>query len=327
MEEDKKKLYDAVLNCQQLQKIDNIDEEIVKIFLDLTKEEAEKAFKEFRNNKILINVTYRFYFQALDELDCSILPSCIRESVSSFLYHKFAYTFAYNALRSSLEASKANPSVKKCILLPWKPYQSLYKDLIRYGFVHDHKLELREREFIEEVVLKEIKQIEDKIKPRLFIKSGELLCTKKYFKNEQLQTGGDVQGQTIHSLRQVGKIGENNAWLFWLALKIVVAISMAWSIPGLILLALDVLINFKSYWATALLVTAAIGTMLYFIQTIKAKYVTQTDTQNFKERYTQVVDYHDKTVEMSNRRVENNKLANVSYFTFFHSYLIIFRQL
>ena len=157
-----------------------------------------------------------------------------------------------------------------------------------------------------------MKQIEDKIKPRLFIKSGELLSTKKYFKDEKLQTGGDVQDQAIHSLRQVGKIGENNAWLFWLALKIVFTIFMAWSIPGLILLALDVYINFKSYWATALLVIAAIGTMLYFIQTAKAKYVTQTDTQDVEERYTQIVDYHDKTVEMSNRRVENNKLANVS---------------
>jgi hypothetical protein len=57
---------------------------------------------------------------------------------------------------------------------------------------------------------------------------------------------------------------------------------------------------------------AAVGTMLYFIQTIKAKYVTQTDKQDFQERYTQIVDYHGKTVEMSHRRVENNKLANVS---------------
>ena len=327
MEGDQKKLYDAVLDCEQLQKIDNIDEEIVKIFLDLTKEKAEKTFKELRNNNILIDVTHRFYFQALDEVDCSILPPCIRESVSSFLYHKFAYTFAYNALRSSLEASKENPLTKKCILLPWKPYQSLYKDLIKYGFVHDHKLELREREFIEEVVLIKIKQIEDKIKPRLFIKSGELLSTKKYFKDEKLQTGEDVQGQAIHSLRQVGKIGKNNVWLFWLALKIVFTIFMAWSIPGLILLALNAVINFKSYWATTLLVIAAIGTMLYFIQTMKAKYVTQTDTQGFEERYTQIVDYHDKTVETNNRRLENKKLANVCYLKFIHSYLIFFRQL
>ena len=309
---EKRKLYDAVLNCEQLQKIDNIDQEIVKIFFELTEEEAAKTFKELKEKKILIDVTERFYFQALDELDCSILPPCIRESVSAFLYHKFAYTFAHNALRSSLEASTGNPSVKKCILLPWKPYESLSKDLIQYGFVHDHRLELRDREFIEEDVLEKIKQTEEKIKSRLFIKSGELLSTKKYFKDEKLQTAGDVQGQAIHSFRQVGKIGENYAWLFWLALKILFSIFMAWSIVGLVLLALDLIINYKSYWATALLVVAAVGTMLYFIQTIKAKYVTQTDKQDFQERYTQIIDYHGKTVEMSHRRVENNKLANVS---------------
>jgi hypothetical protein len=307
-DEKKKKLYDAFLDCEQLRKVDNIDEEIVRIFLDLPDVEAKEIFQELKNNHILIDVTRRFYFQALDELDCSILPPCIRDSVSSFLYHKFAYTFAHNALRSSL----GTPSTKKCILLPWKPYQSLYKDLIQYGFVHDHRLELREREFIEEEVLEKIKQIEEKIKSRLFIKSGELLSTKKYFKDEKLQTGGDVQSQAIHSCRQVAKIGENYAWLFWLALKILFTIFMAWSVVGLILLALDVLINYKSYWTTALLVVAAVGTMLYFIQTIKAKYVTHTDKQNFQERYTQIVDYHGKTVEMSHRRIENNKLANVS---------------
>lgn len=316
--EDKKKLYNAIFDCVQLQKIDNIDEEIVKIFFEITIDEAKEIFKELRENKILIDVTQRFYFQALDEIDCSILPPCIREPVSSFLYHKFAYTFAYNALRSSLEASKENPLAKKCILLPWKPYQSLEKDLIKYGFVHDHKLELREREFINEDVLKEIKQIEDKIKSRLFIKSASLLSTKKYFKDEKLQTGGDVQAQAIHSLRQVGKIGENYAWLFWLALKIVFAVFMAWSIVGLVLLALDLLFNFKSYWATALLVVAAVGTMLYFVQTMKAKYVTQTNTQDFEERYTQIIDYHDKTVKISNQRTENKKLANVSYRKFIH---------
>ena len=61
-----------------------------------------------------------------------------------------------------------------------------------------------------------------------------------------------------------------------------------------------------------LLVVAAVGTMLYFIQTIKAKYVTHTDKQDFQERYTQIVDYHGKTVGMSHRRIENNKLANVN---------------
>jgi hypothetical protein len=87
---------------------------------------------------------------------------------------------------------------------------------------------------------------------------------------------------------------------------------MAWSIPGLILSALDVAINFKSYWATALLVIATIGSMLYFIQTVKAKYITQTNTQDFEEPYTQIIDYHSKTVEMSNRRIGNNKVAHVS---------------
>ena len=45
-----------------------------------------------------------------------IAQSCLHASGNPcphFLYHKFAYTFAYNALRSSLEASKENPSAKK----------------------------------------------------------------------------------------------------------------------------------------------------------------------------------------------------------------------
>ena len=321
---EKKKLYDAFLDCEQLRKIDNIDPEIVKIFLELSDDDAQKTFEELKENKVLIDVSERFYFQAMDELDCSILPPCIRQSVSAFLYHKFAYTFAHNALRSSLEASKDNPSVKKCILLPWKPFQSLTKDLLQYGFVHDHRLELRERQFIEEDLSEKVNSVEEKIKPRLFIKSSTLLSTKKYFKDEKLQTGGDVQSQAMHSFRQVGKIGENYAWLFWLALKILFTIFMAWSVVGLILLSLDLIINFKSYWATALLVVAAVGTMLYFIQTMKAKYVTQTDKQDVQERYTQIVDYHGRTVEISNRRIENNKLANVSSFELFHRYLICF---
>lgn len=319
---EKKKLYDAFLDCEQLRKIDNIDREIVKTFLELTDEDAQKTFEELKENKVLIDVSESFYFQAMNELDCSILPPCIRQTVSAFLYHKFAYTFAYNALQSSLEASMDNPSVKKCILLPWKPYQSLTKDLLQYGFVHDHRLELRERQFIDEDLLEKIKSVEEKIKPRLFIKSSELLSTKKYFKDEKLQTGGDVQSQAMHSFRQVGKIGENYAWLFWLALKILFTIFMAWSVVGLILLALDLVINFKSYWATALLVVAAVGTMLYFIQTIKAKYITQTDTQDVQERYTQIVDYHGRTVEMGNQRIANNKLANVSFRDLFQRSLI-----
>uniref|UniRef100_A0A914YM37 DUF2207 domain-containing protein n=1 Tax=Panagrolaimus superbus TaxID=310955 RepID=A0A914YM37_9BILA len=196
-------------------------------------------------------------------------------------------------------------------MLAWKPYKYLVKDLIRYGFVHDHKIELRDKDYLSKVDQEKIEKIEEKVKPRLMISNGSLKSTKKFFADEKLDAGMDVQMQVINVMKQVGKIDENNWWIFWLILKIAFAIFMAWSIPGLILMAIDIAINFNSYFATLLTVIAAVGTMLYFIQSFKAKYITQTGREAPQERYTQLIDFHSNALKMNDKHRNDSKLANV----------------
>ena len=197
-------------------------------------------------------------------------------------------------------------------MLPWKPHEKMMRDMIRYGFVHDHRLEIRDKDYLDESTQKELEEIEKKTKSRLFIKSGTLMATKKYFKNENVCAGIDVQTQVINNIKQVGKIEDNNAWIFWMVLKIAFSIFMAWSIPGLIMMAIDVAFNFSSYLQTALVVIAAVGTMLYFFQSIKAKYITQTGREEPSERYTQLLEFHSSNIKEEEKHKNECNLVNVS---------------
>ncbi|KAE9547960.1 hypothetical protein FO519_008827, partial [Halicephalobus sp. NKZ332] len=304
--------YRIVVECPFLKKIDNISVDVVKELFNLkTESEGEEKIQQLLENKILSQYTKTFYFQQLSNIDCSCLPECLQEIVLNFLYQKFSYTFAYNALFKCLEASEKDPKAKTPIMLPREPYKALFKDLVRHGFVHDHRIELRNKEFLDKEEQEELKEVEDKIKPVLFTKSGSLLATKKFFQKEKLEAGSEVQNYAINTNRQVGEIGENHAWIFWLVLQIVWAVFMAQSIPGLVRLALKLTINIKSYFATAMLVVAAVGTMLYFIQTFKAKYITQTVFEEGNKQHTQLVAFHLENIRVNEKLRENSKLASV----------------
>uniref|UniRef100_A0A914XMC0 Chloroplast protein-transporting ATPase n=1 Tax=Plectus sambesii TaxID=2011161 RepID=A0A914XMC0_9BILA len=298
-----------ILRSVELLRMDDVSNATLAKCLNVQSQETvERARQVLLEHKVLIDNTKVFYFQASNAISCSSLPTCMQANVEMFLYHRFSYTFAFNCLYKSLVLSVDEPSTRKEIMLPRWAHKEFLQSLVDYGIVHAPRCEVREREFIDDA--KRVEEVEKKVKSRLFIKSGELIATKKYFKDERLRVCADVKMAALNNMRQVGKINENYSWIFWLALKVAFTIFMSWSLVGAVNLAITVVANYGTICAIALMVVAAVGTLLYFVQSYKAKYKTQTVHDEPLHEFTQIVDFHGKCIERLNVHKKNTILID-----------------
>uniref|UniRef100_A0A7E4ZVN0 Chloroplast protein-transporting ATPase n=1 Tax=Panagrellus redivivus TaxID=6233 RepID=A0A7E4ZVN0_PANRE len=258
----------------------------------------------------------RNVYKVTDDFDCSALPKCLRSSVEAFFYNQSMYSIAYKALRHSLDEACTNPNIRKPILLPWKPHDDLLNDLIKYGFIHDHKLEIRNKDKLDKRTQCSLQEVEDNTKSRLFVKTGRLMSTEKYLKKLNVAASIDVQNQAIHNIRHVGKIDDNHLWIFWFAVKLFITCCVRNGTATVLVVFNSDIKRLISFVKTSLMVTASTGTLRYFRQLFKAHHRTQTKQQNTRERYSRLINFHSKNIETAESVVQEAKLAQVVTLSF-----------
>uniref|UniRef100_A0A914P7U4 SecA family profile domain-containing protein n=1 Tax=Panagrolaimus davidi TaxID=227884 RepID=A0A914P7U4_9BILA len=274
-------------------------EEVITVTSHLIKEEILKPFeKEI------------YVLQPSVDIDCSILSACIRDDVEAFLLHCSSYTLAYYSLRENILSTKPQ---HKIIILPLDPYKNLHNDFVKYGLIMPQRFERNEEMFVDYDCTDnptKMKEIVKEHSTMLTEKKAALQSTQDYLVKKEITLPLDVRKTVINSLREIATISSNaSLWWLWLAvgaiLAMIIIIALTPFLGPIALIIAKILIF-------GLLVTAAVGTIAYFIQLHQAKirtHSTKYQQREETEEFTTMLKYHEEAVESSEKLRRQNLIT------------------